>query len=147
MPTGMGLRQAGFYDCPGGGQVVVENDIAYIGHMRAPHGTSVVADFVEAPSQMLENWCWTPSVLKSLSQHWETKESIPDDLIEKLVATKNLNSATAYLGQLLVGTFDMTIHTPESHEAVKAINAGKLWNELRRDISGIKGPEATGLGM
>jgi metallopeptidase MepB len=111
------------------------------------HGTSVVPDFVEAPSQMLENWCWTPSVLKSLSQHWETKESIPDELIEKLVATKNLNSATAYLTQLLIGTFDMTIHTPESHEAVKAINAGKLWNELRRDITGIKGPEALGYGM
>ena len=42
MATGVGLRQAGFYDCAGGGQVVVEGGIAYIGHMRAPHGTSVV---------------------------------------------------------------------------------------------------------
>jgi hypothetical protein len=42
MPTGKGLRQAGFYDCAGGGQVVVENGIAYIAHMKAPHGTSVV---------------------------------------------------------------------------------------------------------
>jgi hypothetical protein len=42
MPTGVGLRQAGFHDCAGGGQVVVDNGIAYIGHMRAPHGTSVV---------------------------------------------------------------------------------------------------------
>ena len=42
MPTGVGLKQAGYYDCAGGGQVVVENAIAYIAHMRAPHGTSVV---------------------------------------------------------------------------------------------------------
>lgn len=42
MPSGRGLRQAGFFDCPGGGQVVVDNGIAYIGHMRAPHGTSIV---------------------------------------------------------------------------------------------------------
>lgn len=111
------------------------------------HGCSVVADFVEAPSQMLENWCWTPSVLKRLSQHWESKEQIPDELIEKLVATKNLNSATANLGQLLIGSFDMAVHTPESHDAVKAINAGRLWNEMRRDISGTKGPESTDLGM
>ena len=42
MATGVGLRQAGFYDCAGGGQVVVESGIAYIGHMPGPHGTSVV---------------------------------------------------------------------------------------------------------
>jgi hypothetical protein len=42
MPSGKGLRQAGYYDCAGGGQVVVENGIAYIAHMKAPHGTSVV---------------------------------------------------------------------------------------------------------
>ena len=42
MGTGKGLRQVGFHDCAGGGQVVVENGIAYIAHMRAPHGTSVV---------------------------------------------------------------------------------------------------------
>jgi metallopeptidase MepB len=111
------------------------------------HGTSVVDDFVEAPSQMLENWCWTPSVLKSLSQNWETNEQIPDELIEKLISTKNLNSATQNLAQLLIGTFDMTIHTPKSHEAVKELDAGKLWNTLRGEITGIKGPEDVGEGL
>jgi hypothetical protein len=40
--TGVGLRQVGYFDCPGGGQVVVDDGIAYIGHMRSPHGTSIV---------------------------------------------------------------------------------------------------------
>jgi metallopeptidase MepB len=111
------------------------------------HGTSVVDDFVEAPSQMLENWCWTPSVLKSLSRHWESNDQITDELIDKLISTKNLNSATQNLGQLLIGTFDMTIHTPKSHEAVKELDAGKLWNTLRGEITGIKGPEDVGEGM
>lgn len=111
------------------------------------HGTSVVDDFVEAPSQMLENWCWTPSVLKSLSRHWESNDQITDELINKLISTKNLNSATQNLGQLLIGTFDMTIHTPKSHEAVKELDAGKLWNTLRGEITGIKGPEDVGEGM
>lgn len=111
------------------------------------HGTSVVDDFVEAPSQMLENWCWTPSVLKALSRNWETNEKIPDELIEKLISTKNLNSATGNLAQLLIGTFDMTIHTPKSHEAIKELDAGKLWNTLRGEITGIKGPEDVGEGM
>ncbi|KAH8736060.1 hypothetical protein BGZ61DRAFT_527057 [Ilyonectria robusta] len=111
------------------------------------HGTSTVLDFVEAPSQMLENWCWTPSVLKSLSKHWETSEPIPDDLIERLISTKHLNSAIGALGQIVIGTFDMTVHTPETHEAVKNLNAGRLWNTLRHDISGIKGPEDLGEGL
>lgn len=110
------------------------------------HGTSVVTDFVEAPSQMLENWCWTPSVLKALSKHWESGESIPDDLVSRLISTKNLNSATANLAQVLIGTFDMTIHTPASHDDIKKMDAGKLWNTLRHDISGIKGPEDLGEG-
>ena len=42
MGTGVGLRQVWYFDCPGGGQVVVDDGIAYIGHMRSPHGTSIV---------------------------------------------------------------------------------------------------------
>src|SRR6476659_4223173 len=42
MGTGVGLRQVGYFDCAGGGQVVVVDGIAYIGHMRSPHGTSIV---------------------------------------------------------------------------------------------------------
>lgn len=112
------------------------------------HGTSVVNDFVEAPSQMLENWCWTPSVLKALSKHWDTGASIPDELVEALVKTKYFNTATDTISQLVIGIFDMTIHTPESHDAVKKINAGRLWNQLRHDMAGgYKGPEDAGLGM
>ncbi|KAL3965387.1 hypothetical protein ACCO45_002391 [Purpureocillium lilacinum] len=111
------------------------------------HGTSVVDDFVEAPSQMLENWCWTPSVLKSLSRRWDTNAPIPDDMVERLVKTKNFNSATATLTQLLYGLFDMTIHTPKSHDDIKTMHVGRLWNQLRHDISGIKGPEDQGKGL
>lgn len=110
-------------------------------------GTSVAWDFVEAPSQMLENWCWTPSVLKSLSGHYGTGEKIPDDLLAKLMQTKHMNSAIAALWQVVLGTFDMTVHSPESHEAVKKMNPGLLYNQLRRDITGIKGPEDIGYGM
>ncbi len=42
MGSGVGVRQVGYFDCAGGGQVVVENNIAYVGHMRSPHGTSIV---------------------------------------------------------------------------------------------------------
>jgi hypothetical protein len=42
MSQSQGLRQVGFFDCAGGGQVIVQNDIAYVGHMRSPHGTSII---------------------------------------------------------------------------------------------------------
>lgn len=120
------------------------HDLAGRSRFSYTHGTATVADFVEAPSQMLENWCWTPSVLKSLSKHWETGESIPDELVEKLVKTKHLNSAIGALSQLVIGTFDMTVHGPKTNEEAKNIQYGRLWNQLRHDISGIKGPEDAG---
>ena len=108
------------------------------------HGTSTVTDFVEAPSQMLENWCWTPSVLKRLSRHWKTNEKIPDDLIEKLICTKHVNSALLNLRQLHIGIFDMTCHSPKSHADVEAIETSSLFNNLRAEITPIKGPESQG---
>ncbi|EKD15436.1 peptidase family M3 [Drepanopeziza brunnea f. sp. 'multigermtubi' MB_m1] len=109
------------------------------------HGTSVVRDFVEAPSQMLENWCWTPSQLKSLSNHYETGEQIPDDLIEKQISLKHVNGALFNLRQLHFGIFDMAVHTPSSHADAEAFELSSMYNALRKDISGLKGPQALGM--
>ena len=130
------------------------------------HGTNTVRDFVEAPSQMLENWCWTPSQLKALSKHYSSltqeyteawkeaagdsakdpEEHIPDDLINKLIKTKNLNGALFNLRQLHFGIFDMTIHEPESHELLEAMKISETYNSLRKDISKLDGPEVLGQG-
>ncbi|KAI1639094.1 peptidase family M3 [Biscogniauxia mediterranea] len=108
------------------------------------HGTATVRDFVEAPSQMLENWCWTPSQLKSLSNHYQTGEKIPDDLIEKLISTKHVNDALFNLRQLHFGIFDMTVHSPASHEELEKLDASALYNRLRAEIAGLNGPESLG---
>lgn len=108
------------------------------------HGTSTVRDFVEAPSQMLENWCWTPSQIKSLSGHFETGDKIPDDLVERLVSTKNVNGALFNLRQLHFGIFDMAVHSPKSHDEVEKLNPAALYNDLRVEIIGYPGPEAEG---
>ncbi|KAI1168378.1 Metalloprotease [Nemania serpens] len=108
------------------------------------HGTSTVRDFVEAPSQMLENWCWTSSQLRSLSNHYKTGEKIPDDLIEKLISTKHVNDALFNLRQLHFGIFDMTVHSPASHEELEKLDASQLYNDLRAQICGLKGPEVLG---
>ncbi|KAL2061547.1 hypothetical protein VTL71DRAFT_6924 [Oculimacula yallundae] len=105
------------------------------------HGTSVVRDFVEAPSQMLENWCWTPSQLKALSKHYLTGEQISDDLIAKQISVKHVNDALFNLRQLHFGIFDMTVHTPSSHAEAESFKLSEMYNDLRAEISGLKGPD------
>lgn len=50
------------------------------------HGTAGPTDWAEAPSQMLENWCWQPSVLKRVAKHHQTGEPLSDELAQKLAA-------------------------------------------------------------
>jgi len=111
------------------------------------HGTSVVRDFVEAPSQMLENWTWEPKQLKSLSSHYETGESMPDELLNSLVKTKNVNGALFNLRQLHFGLFDVTIHSPTDHQEAEKRDYGALYNELRSEICCLTGPEKLGGGL
>lgn len=129
------------------------------------HGTNTVDDFGEAPSQMLENWCWIPLQLKSLSRHysflspayygsWEEQakerskppDQIPDEMIENLIRSKHVNGALSNLRQLHLGIFDMTVHQPESHQAIENLNISAKYNHLRKDIWRIAGPEVLGQG-
>ncbi|KAE9978222.1 hypothetical protein EG327_007471 [Venturia inaequalis] len=130
---------------------------------HGPDGT--VVDFGEAPSQMLESWCWEPTFLKKLSRHysyvsseslldWNNKndtegasqppEQIPDELIDRLVRTKYVNSALFYLRQVALGTFDMEIHQPPSQDACKSLDIAVRYSELRRSIEQYGGLEGKG---
>ncbi|KAI9476392.1 MAG: hypothetical protein EXX96DRAFT_540918 [Benjaminiella poitrasii] len=103
------------------------------------HGTSVEGDFVEAPSQMLENWCYDPKSLKYLSAHFETKEPISDEIIDRIVKAKNADAAMLNLRQLFFGIYDMTIHTSED----ESLDTTKMYNDLREKISLIPAPEGS----
>jgi len=71
---------------------------------------NVVLDFVEAPSQIYENWAWNKKTLALFAKHYETGEIIPDELLDKMLAAKNLNSGMAALRQLFYGTYALTVH-------------------------------------
>lgn len=114
---------------------------------------------------MLENWCWTPSQLRSLSHHWSyatpsyeqtyneasgnaprPPERIPDEAIESLIKTKHVNDALANLRQLHFGTFDMLVHEAASHEQLEKLDISEKYNAMRREICEMDGPEVFGRG-
>lgn len=95
-------------------------------------GTSVSWDFVEAPSQMLERWAWDPQVLKKISKHYKTGESLPDDLIKRMIAAKNFGAGGMYLRQDFFAQYDMTLHTADTTP-----DTTKLYFELTKKIRGL----------
>ncbi|MBT8210743.1 MAG: M3 family metallopeptidase [Eudoraea sp.] len=76
-------------------------------------GTSVYWDFVELPSQLLENWCYEKEALQLFAIHHETAEPIPMDLIEKIKATATFQEGMATLRQLSFGLLDMAWHAKD----------------------------------
>ncbi|KAG2081065.1 hypothetical protein BD769DRAFT_1784425 [Suillus cothurnatus] len=100
------------------------------------HGTSVARDFVEVPSQMLENWC-EPKVLEKMSSHYKTQESLSPELIDKTIRSRYINVGLYYLRQLFFAKFDLKVHVDK-----EAADYTKLWNDLRESISLVKGGKA-----
>ena len=74
-------------------------------------GTGVSRDFVELPSQLMENWAYEPEYLNTFAKHYQTGEPIPVELIEKIVAAKNFQAGYAQVRQLHFGYIDMNWHT------------------------------------
>ncbi|CCG52524.1 Peptidyl-dipeptidase Dcp1 [Flavobacterium indicum GPTSA100-9 = DSM 17447] len=74
-------------------------------------GTSVFWDFVELPSQVMENWCYEPEALALFAKHYETGEVIPQDLVNKIKESANFLEGMATLRQLSFGILDMEFHS------------------------------------
>ena len=73
-------------------------------------GTSVYWDFVELPSQIMENWCYQPEALKLFARHYETGEVLPSEYIERIVQSQQFMEGYATLRQLNFGFLDMAWH-------------------------------------
>ncbi|MXX80707.1 MAG: Zn-dependent oligopeptidase [Chloroflexi bacterium] len=99
-------------------------------------GTRVERDFVEAPSQMLEHWCWQPDMLRSFSRHYETGDPLPMSLINRMIEAKHTSSAIATLRQVYFSRLDLAYHS----------GSGRSTDEIARELHPITGfpfPEDT----
>ncbi len=84
-------------------------------------GTSVSWDFVELPSQILENWCYEKEALLLFVKHYKTGESLPMEYIEKIKASANFQEGMQTLRQLSFGLLDMAWHGSDSVETITSV--------------------------
>src|SRR5690606_2374608 len=92
---------------------------------RSPYvrfsGTAVERDFVEAPSQMLEHWVWRPDILRGFARHVQTGEPLPEDLLARMMAAKNVGSGVHYLRQIYFARLDLAYHGPGREKETDAL--------------------------
>lgn len=95
-------------------------------------GYNTVWDFVEAPSQMLENWAWNKKSLALLSAHQETGKPIPPKLLANLLKSKEFMIRYGALRQLIMALFDLKIHMQKN-----TVDSNKIYKELLKKYTGI----------
>lgn len=94
-------------------------------------GTAVKRDFVELPSQIMEHWAVEPEVMKTFAKHYETGETIPDELIDKILAAQTFNQGFATMEYLAASYLDMKWHALREPEEK---NVAQFEDEAMREI-------------
>jgi oligopeptidase A len=102
-------------------------------------GISGVAwDAVELPSQFLENWCWQPEALALISGHYQTGEALPKDMLDKMLAAKNFQSALFLVRQLEFALFDFRLHA--EYDPALGGRVQHILDDVRQQVSVIVPP-------
>jgi oligopeptidase A len=90
-------------------------------------------DAVELPSQFMENYCWQKDALKLFATHYQTGETLPDDLFDKMTAAKNFQSGLQMLRQIEFSLFDIKLH--QSQDVKNASEIQSILDQVRNEVS------------
>lgn len=104
-----------------------------LGNAEVPalNGTSVAWDFVELPSQLNENWVWEPEVLNTFARHYQTGETLPAELIEKMTRARTFQGAYQQMRQLSFAFVDLYLHL----NAKDVLKSGKKLNDIGIEVT------------
>ncbi len=103
-------------------------------HMASFSGTSVKTDFVEMPSQMLEEWMWDKEILKMVSGHYQTGESLPDELIDRLLSAKHISTGSFVQRQDMLSMIALNYFLEGQDKDVNQINK-ELQQEMIKHVA------------
>ncbi|MBL1260332.1 MAG: oligopeptidase A [Thiotrichaceae bacterium] len=98
----------------------------------------VAWDAVELPSQFMENWCWERDALALISGHYQSGETLPDEMFDKMIAAKNFQSGMQMVRQLEFSIFDFRIHLEFDPKKGAAIH--EILDDVRQQVSVINPP-------
>ena len=117
------------------------HDMLTTSELYSQSGTSVAMDFVEAPSQMIENWVWNKESLSLFATHYKTNEIIPDSLLNRMMKARNIQSGNNLLQQIFYGILDLTLHGGSDSSNVKSTT--EIMSELQNSITNYDYMEGT----
>jgi thimet oligopeptidase len=111
------------------------------GHTRwaGISGVATERDFVEAPSQMLEEWVWTPDTLQTFARHYQTNEPIPADLVKRMKAADEFGKGIVVRQQMFYAATSLELHTRDP----KGLDAGRVVAELQNKLTPFKFVDGT----
>ncbi|MBA6412795.1 oligopeptidase A [Parahaliea sp. F7430] len=114
--------------------MLTQQDVAAVSGING-----VAWDAVELPSQFLENWCYEPEALAFITGHFETGQSLPQELLEKMLAAKNFQSAMMMVRQLEFALFDFKLHQQWGSANAQPVQA--LLDQVRQEVAVIIPPQ------
>ena len=95
-------------------------------------------DAVELPSQFMENFCWQKQALELFARHYQTGDTLPEELFDKMVAARNFQSALQMLRQVEFALFDIKLHQQDGLSSAAQIQ--DILDQVRAEISVVKTP-------
>ncbi len=117
----------------------LQHMLTQVDHLGVSGINGVEWDAVELPSQFMENWCWEQEALALISGHYQTGETLPDTLFNKMLAAKNFQAGMIMVRQLEFSLFDFRIH--QDYDPEKGGRIYEILEQVRDQVAVVKPPE------